>query len=213
MANISQKSKFNIHISIYVWIEDHPSKNGSIPKNLRTDIVSALIQGKENEDAICHKKAPRLAMTLPVMKLLKALLVKTRMAHDTRRMIWTVCCMAFHGSFRIHELLSRNEDSFDPTTTLLGCDIKKLCIDVQGIKEDLLMIHLKAPKEDKLKKGVKVELFSTGTFACPLNAWIKWRDITRVPLHPTKPVFRSPNGSCFTGNMFNKVMKSVLGKW
>ena len=65
--------------------------------------------GKSNKESMSKKKAPRLAMSLPVLKLLKVLLVKTRMLQDRRRLIWAVGCMAFHGSFCFHELLSREE--------------------------------------------------------------------------------------------------------
>ena len=68
-------------------------KNGVLPGNLRPDIVSYILRGKSNEESMGEKKAPRLAMTLPVMKLLKALLVKTRMPHDKRRLIWAVGCL------------------------------------------------------------------------------------------------------------------------
>ena len=42
-------------------------KNGYLPGNLRPDILNAIIKGKEQEDA--KKRVPRLAMTLPIMRL------------------------------------------------------------------------------------------------------------------------------------------------
>ena len=85
--------------------------------------------------------------------------------------------MAYHGSFRIHELLSREEGSFDPTTTLLGRDVRLVQATVGGEKEDILIIHLKNPKEDKLHRGVNIEFFATGTFSCPIEAWKKGRKL------------------------------------
>ena len=81
-------------------------KNGHFPGNLRPDIVNSIIRGREQEEA--KKDAPRLAMTIPIMKLLKKLLTMSPLSLERKRLIWVVCCLAFHGSFRIHELLSRN---------------------------------------------------------------------------------------------------------
>ena len=135
------------------------------------------------------------------------------MSLENKRLLWTICCMAFHCSFRIHELLSKEERTYDHTTTLLGADIRKIstCIDSQS--EELLIVHLKNPKEDKLRLGVNVELFSTGTFSCPVSAWTKWRNAATCRLSATKPVFRHGNGKCMTGNNFNKEIKALLGKF
>ena len=83
---------------------------------------------------------------------------------------------------------------------------------IDGIKETILTIHLKCPKEDKLQSGVTVELFTTGTITCPVSAWQKWCNISKVSRCPTKPAFRNEDGSCFIGCQFNKDIKSVLGK-
>ena len=42
---------------------------------------------------------------------------------EKKRLVWAVCCLAFNGSFRVHELLSRETRSYDPTSTLLRRDI------------------------------------------------------------------------------------------
>ena len=65
---------------------------------------------------------------------------------------------------RIHEVLARDQSTYDPMATLLVRDVV-----VQNMKEDgktieFLTVHLKAPKEQKLSTGVKVELFATDSF-------------------------------------------------
>ena len=185
-------------------------KRGILPGNLRPDLVKAIVRGH----AQTHSKAriPRLPMTLPVMKLLKNLLTNSKMGMGKKRQLWAIACIAFHGSFRIHELLSRSESSFDPTTTLLGADIRLVNTKVSGEMEKILIIHLKCPKEDKLRLGVNIEFFSTGTLTCPIAAWTKWQQWTSLRLSPTKPVFRQENGKCMTGNLFNKELKGLLGR-
>ena len=100
-------------------------KQGVMPRNLRPAIVAAILKGKENEENMSGSKIPRLAMTIPVMKLLKALLAASKLALSRKRMVWAISCLAFHGSFRIHELLSRESHTFDPRTTLLGSNIRE----------------------------------------------------------------------------------------
>ena len=78
--------------------------------------------------------------------------------------------MAFHGSFRIHELLSRNQNVFDPDTTLLGNNVRLVKTKVDGVIEEILVVHLKSPKEELIRKGINVELFSTDTLTCPVSA-------------------------------------------
>jgi hypothetical protein len=187
-------------------------KHGVFPGNLRPDIVASIIKGREHEEVMSKKRIPRLAMTVQVMRLLKALMTSSNMVLEKKRELWVVCCMAFHGSFRIGELLSRNEGSFDPTTTLLGCNVRHMKVVVEGVLEEILVVHLKAPKEDRLCQGVNVELFSTGTFSCPVAAWVKWRKVAKVGPSPTKPVFRTSSGACMTGASFNKDIKALLGK-
>ena len=184
-------------------------KNGFMPGNLRPDIVKAIIKGHSH----CNlkEKAPRLPMTIPMMKLLKCLLTKSKMPISKKRLLWAISCIALHGSFRIHELLSRQEGAFDPTITLLGGDVRLVKTQIEGQSETILAIHLKCPKEDKLRLGVNIELFSTGTITCPVAAWTKWQQTTKMRLSPTKPVFRQESGKCMTGNMFNKELKGLLG--
>lgn len=184
-------------------------KNGVLPPNLRPDIITAIIKGRQNEAS--HKtQIPRMAMTIPVMKLLHFLLKQSNLPIQKKRLIWTVSTMAFHGSFRIHELLSRKEKEFDHTTTLLGCNINEVTIELDGKIEDFLTIFLKSPKEDKLCGGVTVELFSTGTVTCPVSAWKKWLAVRKISIRRAGPAFCMDNGACYTGNQFNKDIKSLL---
>ena len=188
-------------------------KRGVFPSNLRPDIVNAVMKGRANDDNVKKAKVPRMAMTITVMRLLKLLLTGSRMSHEKKRLIWAVSCMAFHGSFRIHELLSRHGKEYDPTNTLLGCDINLMNVDIDGTSEEVMMVRLKSPKEDKLCQGVTVELFSTKTFSCPISAFKKWKKVSKVAIVKTAPVFRLPCGSCLTGDGFNKEVKAVLGKY
>ena len=179
-------------------------KQGFLPGNLRPDILNSIIRGREQQES--KKRIPRLAVTLPILKLLKRLLSLSNRSQEEKRMIWSVCCMAFHGSFRIHELLSKAKTTFDASTTLLGGDVRLVNTSIDGQKEDILVIHLKSPKEEQLSGGINVELFATGGFSCPVSAWRTWRSTTKAGLPPTKPVFRFTDGKCLTGAYFNQIL-------
>ena len=73
-------------------------KNGVLPTNLRPDIVKAILKGREHMES--GTKIPRLAMTIPVMRLLRQLIKMSKMTESKKRLIWAVCCIAFNGSFR-----------------------------------------------------------------------------------------------------------------
>ena len=129
------------------------------------------------------RKAPRIAMTNAVMKLVRLLLIKSKMASERKRWIWTVCTYAHsRWSFRGHELLFRREDEFDPLTTLPGSDVNLCNVVVDGVTKTILKVSLKHLKEDTLGKGVVVELFSTDTCDCPIAAWKKWRAYSKVAM-------------------------------
>ena len=184
-------------------------KKGVWPTSLRPDIVKSILKGHEHE--AMKTRIPRLPMTIPVMRLLKKKLTMSKMPLSDKRLLWAVCCIALHGSFRIHELLSRNEMAFDPIT-LLGKDLRKLQIKLEGKLEDVMVIHLKHPKEDSLGKGVNIELFSTNTVTCPVDAFVKWQKASTLRINQVKPLFRFENGKCLTGATFNKVLKYLLYK-
>ena len=131
-------------------------KNGFLPGNLRPEIVKSIIRGKEQQES--KTRIPRLAMTFPMMKLLKTLCSMSSLSIEMKKMIWVVACMAFHGSFRIHELLSRSQNVFDPDTPLLGNNVRLVKTKVDGEIEEILVVHLKSPKEEAIRKGVNVKL-------------------------------------------------------
>jgi hypothetical protein len=114
-------------------------KHGVFPPLLRPDIVQSIVKGTENLDML-KKKKPRLAVTLPVLKLLKETVRRSRMTNEKKRLIWMVACLAFHGSFRIHELLSRKKKQFDLQTTLMGNDVFLEKVEVGGVCEEILAI-------------------------------------------------------------------------
>ena len=73
---------------------------------LRPAIVSLLLKGRDVQ-AQLENKSKRIAVTVPVMKLLKRRIRKMEWSESKKHLVWAVCCICWNGSFRIHEILSK----------------------------------------------------------------------------------------------------------
>ena len=104
----------------------------------------------------------------------------------------------------MHEGLSREKSTFDPTTTLLLEDIDFCKVKVNGAIQELLKVKLKCPKESSIGNGVVVEVFKNYTFFCAVNALKKYLKVCPIKLEKGKPLFRAENGANYTGRDLNK---------
>ena len=90
-------------------------------------------------------KSKRVAVTIPILKLIKKNLKKSNLSLIRKTLIWSVSILAFTGGFRIHELLAREKQSFDPFVTLLGKDFNLK----ENDKYRHVQILLKTQKTDR----------------------------------------------------------------
>ena len=109
----------------------------------------------------------------------------------------------------MHEELSREKKSFDPTSTLCLEDVQFFKTKIGGQSEELLKVQLKCPKESSIGNGVVLEIFANGTFFCPIKAMKKYFQTCPVKLEKDKPVFRAETGANFTGRDFNKELAEL----
>ena len=183
---------------------------GMDPPMLRTNLVKFVLKGKKNMDDIKDRATPavkRLPMTMPMMRLLKEV---TRIWDATimeKLLMWTVATLAFHGAFRIHELLCKTETEYDPDFALLTGDVK--IRPGRGETEDrFLEVKLKCPKESKTGKAVVLEVYETKGTLCPVKAFERWecRTVTKAGL----PLFRDESGTPLTGARMNRWLKERL---
>jgi hypothetical protein len=185
---------------------------GMEPPNLRTGLVKLLLQGKKNMDnteARKGKQVRRLPITMNVMRLLKEEIRKWPVALDQKLLVWAIATVAFHGAFRIHELLCRTEAAFDPDFTLLTEDIRVIKEGTE-LGSKVLEVKLKCPKESKAGKTVIVELFETGGTLCPVKAFERWQ--LKNKNQEGLPAFRDRTGKPVTGTKMNIWLKTLLGK-
>ncbi len=112
--------------------------------------------------------------------------------------------LAFAGAFRIHEILSKAESTFDPNFTLLGED---LTVSSKN-RQETLHVRLKCPKESRSAAATVVDVFENKSELCPVRAFRKW--FSCKYREPQLPLFRFHNGTPLTGAKLNRIMKTFL---
>ena len=185
-------------------------KRGYFNVNLLSDIIKHIMVGLKQRDLNADKlknKKGRLPVTVEVLKTLRLQIRRSGWLIAKKRLVWAVCVFGFSGSFRVHEMLAKKQSEFDPTVTLLGADVG---LETLEDKTQVLKVKLKAPKEARLRHGVVVDLFSTGSYLCPVLAMRKYIQALPVSLADDKPIFRRLDGLSYTGAAFNSDLKLLL---
>ena len=188
---------------------------GHLNVNLKPDIVNLMITGAQNLDAVTARmanKKPRQPVTWPILMRLRQRLAAVKGSRNWKTAVWLVCSLAFSGSFRIHELLARDQLKFSSHSDLLADDVKENTMRIKGEAKRFLSVHLKHPKEERLSEGVTVEVFEIGgehSWACPIKAY---RDYMKAGHNATGklPLIRSADGSNYTGRNFNRDLRILL---
>ena len=180
---------------------------------LRPEIVKEITKGAATRDQLNKRlqgKTGKHAMTPEIMWELKQRLSKSNITKSKRRIIWAVSTICWAGAFRIHELLARAAGSYCRMTTMTAGDITVEKATLNGVKVDILKVHLKHPKEERLSAGVTIDCFPSGDFMCPVTAFLNWKKDKVCKLSTQKPLFRLANGENYTGTNFNRDLKSLL---
>ena len=204
-----EASSINSYISGLRTI--HLTKGIDLPA-LRPPIISAVIEGRAHIGTIRRRlenKPLRMPVTLSVLKLIKAMINKWEENDQMRLLVWTVCLICFFGGFRIHEILSKNSQTFDPAFTLLGRDIKIGKFKTKGGMISTLQIKIKSPKEDRIGKEIVVDVYETRGQFCPVKYFRKWKE-NGAAVSCNKPAFTQPNGFPLTGKKLNEILKRLL---
>jgi hypothetical protein len=178
---------------------------------LRSNQVQLILKGQQNIDserARGSSSKERLPMTVTLMKLLKEKIRRWNKDDTTKLLVWTVCTLAFHGAFRIHELLCRFESFFDPAFDLLDEDVTTTSVPEKGSMCTFITVKLKSPKEQRDGKAVLVDVFESGGPICPVRAYTKWARM--ADREKGKPAFRAPCGTPLTGRKLNSYIRQLL---
>jgi len=174
--------------------------------DLRSDIVSQVLTGAKHINAVSIKSKPvRMPITPTILRLLKLAISRDDLCPPDCRMYWFLCTLAFHGSFRMGELLCLSPLHFDPNYALLSSDLKLTSTVVNKISTPLLEVTLKSTKSS-LTSAVMIDLFPTNNDLCPLRAYSK----CPAPTSQALPMFRLSTGKLITTRQFNVKLKYWL---
>lgn len=185
---------------------------GIPPPPIKTELVNLITKGKHNIDnrqARVDQKHSRQPFTVEKMRILKQRLRSWETSTEQQLLVWAVCSLAFCGAFRISEILSKHESTFDPAYTLLAEDIQLCTVSVDGNTEEAVQVLVKAPKESKMGKSVLVDVYKASTHICPVKAFKKWKSVASH-LMPGQPAFRQADGTPLTGKKLNKIIKERM---
>ena len=144
-----------------------------------------------------------------MMKFFKKKLLTINWNLGKKLLFYAVATLAWNGSFRIHELLSKEARAFDPTVTLLWRDLKIEKVKIDDKQIGVVSVFLKSPKSDRIGAGQRVEVFETGNFMCPYKALNKYIASLPMKIKGDQPVFRDETGECFTGRKLSKCLEEI----
>jgi hypothetical protein len=83
------------------------------------------IRNLDEINVICEK--PRMVFSVPLLKILGHQIAISSCSVESKNLFWAAAVLLFFGSFRVSEILSGKEFSYDPLTTLLWSDIHFPC--------------------------------------------------------------------------------------
>ena len=183
---------------------------------LRPDIVSSLLKGRANRDASETRRVEeRLPVTVDILKMLRLILdLDKNMSEGYKLLIWSVSLMAFWGSLRVGEILSKTARTIDPEVDLLRKDVTITTKKVAGKVKEFLRVDLKSPKEARNNPvPITVEIFGTGDGLCPVRAYKAYVEKVGI-VRLNSAAFRLPvSGQAYRHYRFNEDLKKLLGPY
>jgi hypothetical protein len=163
--------------------------------------TKTALKGIRNLDEInnvCQK--PRNVFSIQLLKLLGHQIASSDWSENSKNIFWAAAVILFFGSFRISEILAKNESHFDPSVTLLWSDVVFM--------EDAVRIFVKLPKIF-VQGGISVDLFQINDQGlCPVKVLKNlFKESTQIKY---QPVFMFSNKKLLTPSIFNKTLRTLL---
>ena len=185
----------------------HEIEEVPFPNCQQAKMVRRALAGRANTQEV---KPTRLAVTPDIMWLIKTNLARATMPLQKKRLMWAVACTLFIGSLRAGEILTSNTSVFVKGATLLNKHVRWETKEVGGKRRNFIKLHLEAPKEDKTRRGVEVELYKLENFFCPVTAMAKWKQGSALQHQDDLPVFRREDGMGYSASELNHDIKNLL---
>lgn len=169
-------------------------------------LVNYLLIGAKNKRFANKPARKRQPITFRKIKHLKKKIFKTSWHIFNKWAFWGICLVAFFGSFRLGELLSKKSKSFDKKSTLKGKHVNF------HKKSKHWSIWIKSPKSNN-PQGEKVYLFEFGDKEfCPVQTLHMYQTMKEnYGLSDKKlPFFRFVSGRNITTKKVNRFLKKIF---
>jgi hypothetical protein len=195
--------------STKVYISDlklaHKLRNLQCP--FENDVfIPLMLKGAKNlatYNEIC--KPAKFVMSFHLLKIIGHEVAKSNWDKDRKLVIWTACCVAFFGSFRLGEILPRDnsENSWE-------------CLKWNQViftQKKSAIINIKFPKVFRNIKGDFIDLFEIkNSDCCPYAALKKMASSHKDMVNKNRAVFSFLDGSLLTSKKFTDTIKGLLAK-
>ena len=182
--------------------------SSSIPK--LPDLATQLMQGAANaqQDAIKEvNKREKRAITMDMLTLFENAIARKENWSDFEKSLrFTVCLLAWWGSFRLGELLGSRTTVFHCSSSLLASDLR--------FHEGSVSVWLRSPKVSNEPTGDVVEVWAVDEMPelDPLRALHSYLQLRKNIFGdaPDYPLFLHENGSIFTKQHMNADLRDFL---
>jgi hypothetical protein len=166
--------------------------------------VTSMIKGAENLSLYeSLAKRTRLAMSYPLLKIIGHEIANSNWTTYSKKVFWTACCVAFFGSFRMGELLSQEETTYNTETLSWDC--------VKFMSSDSAVVQIKFPKSSKGGSSQFVDIFKTSdSSTCPFTCLKTLHDSSPTAVMQNLPVFSFSNKKFLSTKLFNKTLRDLL---
>ena len=185
------------------------SMGAPMPKKL-PGLTKALMKGNEN---LCRNPVKAVAdsknrpVSIPFLRFLAHAVSKHwKGRQEDGLTFWTICKIAFWGTFRVGELLSENATSFSPESDMLGSD-------VLWMSNTSLALWIRDPKISK-EYGDVIEIWRTPQFP-DLDPWSSFRNYweKRKTSPLSLPLFLRADGLSFSHKYFDECLKYLISHY
>ena len=182
-----------------------------MPKKI-LGLTKALLKGNENlcrDPAVAVAKATHRPISIPFLRLLGHAVSKHwKGRKEDGWTFWTICKIAFWGSFRVGELLTEGATTYSPKSDFLGSDLL-------WMSDTSLALWIRDPKISK-EFGDVIEIWKTPQFP-DLDPWSTFRSywerrkFMKAPL--TLPLFLRADGLSFSHRYFDTCLAELISRY
>jgi hypothetical protein len=168
--------------------------------------ITSMLKGAKNLELYMNKFKPaKFVMYFQLLKIIGHEIMLSSRKTESKTLIWTTCCVAFFGSFRMGKILPVG---FPPYS------FETLTWDrVTFTNKKSAIINIRFPKKVRKPQGDFVDIFEIpGNSCCPYSALKRLHESCSPNVVKNLTVFSFPNGSPLTTKNFTETLRSLLTK-